>query len=81
VGEARGVILLCLERSNISVHEFTPLQVKSSISGYGKATKNQVQENVKMLFELEQIPKPDDVADALALSIACFDRLRMDELT
>ncbi|MDX9739319.1 MAG: crossover junction endodeoxyribonuclease RuvC, partial [Candidatus Dojkabacteria bacterium] len=42
VGEARGVILLCLERSNISVHEFTPLQVKSSISGYGKATKNQV---------------------------------------
>ncbi len=81
VGEARGVILLCLERSNIPVHEFTPLQVKSSISGYGKATKNQVQENVKMLFNLEQIPKPDDVADALALSIACFDRLKMDELT
>lgn len=68
-------------RSNIPVHEFTPLQVKSSISGYGKATKNQVQENVKMLFNLEQIPKPDDVADALALSIACFDRLKMDELT
>ena len=81
VGEARGIILLCLEKSNISVHEFTPLQVKSSISGYGKATKKQVQENVKMLFDLDQIPKPDDVADALALSIACFDRLKMDELT
>lgn len=81
VGEARGIILLCLEKRNIAVHEFTPLQVKSSISGYGKATKKQVQENVKMLFNLDEIPKPDDVADALALSIACFDRLRMDELT
>jgi len=81
VGEARGVVLLCLEKSNIPVHEFTPLQVKSSISGYGKATKSQVQENVKVYFNLDEIPKPDDVADALALAIACFDRLRMDELT
>lgn len=81
VGEARGVVLLCLERSNIPVHEFTPLQVKSSITGYGKATKKQVQENVKMIYGLDEIPKPDDVADALAISIACFDRLKMDRLS
>lgn len=80
VGEARGVILLTLQQSDIPVHEFTPLQVKSSISGYGKATKNQVGENVKIMFNLNEIPKPDDVADALAISVACFDRLKMDEL-
>jgi crossover junction endodeoxyribonuclease RuvC len=80
VGEARGVVLLTLQQHSIPVHEFTPLQVKSSISGYGKATKAQVQENVKMICSLDDIPKPDDVADALAISIACFDRLRMDEL-
>ncbi len=80
VGEARGVILLSLENSNIPVCEITPLQVKSSISGYGKASKLQVQENVKMLFGLNEIPKPDDVADALAISIACYDRLENDKL-
>jgi len=80
VGEARGVVLLCLQEHNIPVHEFTPLQVKSSISGYGKATKKQVQENVKMICKLDEIPKPDDVADAIAIAIACFDRLKMDEM-
>ncbi len=80
VGEARGVALLVLQQHNIPIHEFTPLQLKSSISGYGKATKKQVQENVKILFNLSEIPKPDDVSDALAISVACFDRLRMDEL-
>ena len=78
VGEARGVVLLVLERSNIPVSEFSPLQVKSSISGYGKATKRQVGENVKLLLNLDSVPKPDDVADALAISIACYDRLKMD---
>ena len=80
VGEARGVVLLAIEESNIPIHEFTPLQVKSSISGYGKADKKQVQENVKMICRLEEIPKPDDVADAIAIAIACFDRQRMDNL-
>lgn len=80
VGEARGVALLVLQQHNIPIREFTPLQLKSSISGYGKATKKQVQENVKILFNLSEIPKPDDVSDALAISVACFDRLRMDEL-
>lgn len=78
VGEARGVVLLVLERLNIPVSEFTPLQVKSSISGYGKATKSQVGENVKLLLNLDSVPKPDDVTDALAISIACYDRLKMD---
>jgi len=78
VGEARGVVLLVLERLNIPVSEFTPLQVKSSISGYGKATKSQVGENVKLLLNLSTVPKPDDVADALAISMACYDRLKMD---
>lgn len=80
VGEARGVVLLALQQNSIPVYEITPLQVKSSISGYGKATKLQVQENVKMIFGLEDIPKPDDVADALAISIACYDRLEIDKL-
>ncbi len=78
VGEARGVVLLVLEKAGIPVSEFTPLQVKSSISGYGKATKQQVGENVKLLLNLESIPKPDDVSDALAISVACYDRLKMD---
>lgn len=80
VGEARGVILLALQEHLIPIREFTPLQVKSSISGYGKATKKQVQENVKIICNLDEIPKPDDVADALAVAIACSDRLKMDEL-
>jgi len=79
VGEARGVVLLVLEQNSIPVYEITPLQVKSSITGYGKATKIQVGENVKMIFGLEDIPKPDDVSDALAISIACYDRLEVDK--
>ena len=70
VGEARGVALLVLEQNRIPLKEFTPLQVKSSIAGYGKATKRQVQENVKMICGLKEIPKPDDAADAIAIAIA-----------
>jgi len=81
VGEARGVVLLSLEEGSIPIHEFTPLQVKSSISGYGKAGKKQVQENVRLICNLEEIPKPDDVADAIAIAIACFDRYKMDNIT
>ena len=77
VGEARGVILLSVEEFSIPVLEFTPLQVKSSVSGYGRATKRQVQENVKLLCNLSELPKPDDVADALAVAIACYDRFKM----
>lgn len=70
VGEARGVVLLVLEQNKIPLKEFTPLQVKSSIAGYGKATKRQVQENVKIICRLKEIPKPDDAADAIAIAIA-----------
>jgi crossover junction endodeoxyribonuclease RuvC len=80
VGEARGVVLLSLQRAAVPIHEFTPLQVKSSITGYGRAGKKQIQENVKMICNLEIVPQPDDVADAIAIAIACFDRLKMDQL-
>jgi len=80
VGEARGVVLLTFSEYNLPLYEFTPLQVKSSITGYGKAKKKQVQENVKMICNLDEIPKPDDAADAIAVAIACFDRMKMDKL-
>jgi crossover junction endodeoxyribonuclease RuvC len=70
VGEARGVVRLALEKSNIPIKEFTPLQVKDAVTGYGKATKKQVQENVMRFCNLESIPKPDDAADAIAVAIA-----------
>ncbi|KUK76291.1 MAG: Holliday junction resolvase [candidate division WS6 bacterium 34_10] len=70
VGEARGVVLLVLEEHGLPMHDFTPLQVKDAVTGYGKADKKQVQENVKRFCKLESIPKPDDAADALAVAIA-----------
>ncbi|HPQ79156.1 MAG TPA: crossover junction endodeoxyribonuclease RuvC [Candidatus Dojkabacteria bacterium] len=70
VGEARGVVLLALEKYSLPLKEMTPLQVKSSVTGYGKAKKKQVQEAVKMLCNMEEIPKPDDAADAIAVAIA-----------
>lgn len=69
VGEARGVIILALARVGISIEEFTPLQVKQAVTGYGKATKEQMQKMVKTLLCLDKIPKPDDAADALAIAI------------
>lgn len=69
VAQARGVIVLAVERSGIPIFEYTPLQVKQSIVGYGRAEKQQVQEMTKMFLHLDKIPKPDDAADALALAI------------
>lgn len=69
VSHARGVVLLCAEQNKLKVVEFTPLQVKSSLTGYGKAEKKQVQYMVKTLLNLKSIPKPDDAADALAIAI------------
>jgi crossover junction endodeoxyribonuclease RuvC len=68
VGQARGVILLTAILNKLPVYEFTPLQVKQSVCGYGKAEKSQVQNMVKVLFKLKSIPKPDDAADALAIA-------------
>ncbi len=69
VAQARGVILLGARRNNINIFEYTPLQVKQSITGYGRAEKHQVMEMVKSLLHLNSVPKPDDTADALALAI------------
>ena len=70
VGQARGVVILTAAEKNLKILEFTPLQVKQFITGYGKAEKQQVQKMVKILLNLKEIPKPDDAADALALAIA-----------
>ena len=69
VAQARGVILLAARQNNVAVSEYTPLQVKQSITGYGRAEKHQVMEMVKNLLQLKKVPKPDDTADALALAI------------
>lgn len=69
VGQARGIILLAAVQHGLQIGEYTPLQVKQSVVGYGKAEKHQVQEMVRMLLNLSIVPKPDDVADALAVAI------------
>ena len=70
VGEARGAILTAAAQKGIPVYEYTPLQVKQTIAGYGRADKKQVQQMVRILLKLEETPKPDDVADALAIAIS-----------
>ncbi len=69
VSQARGIILLSAAEKNIPVKEITPLQVKMAVTGYGRAKKAQIQETVKVILNLDKIPKPDDVADALAVAI------------
>jgi len=69
VGQARGVVILTAAEKNLKIREFTPLQVKQFITGYGKAEKGQIQKMIKILLGLKEIPKPDDAADALALAI------------
>lgn len=69
VGHGRGVAMLSGTVNNLAVYEYTPLQVKQAVCGYGRASKAQVQQMVKVLLKLEKIPKPDDVADALAIAI------------
>ena len=69
VAHARGVIMVSAVNNNIPVYEYTPLQVKQGVVGYGRAEKKQIQEMVKIILNLNSIPKPDDVADGLALAI------------
>lgn len=69
VAEARGVILLAAQLKGIPVYEYTPLQVKQAVTGYGQAIKPQMQEMTRRLLCLKEIPKPDDTADALAIAI------------
>ncbi len=70
VSEARGVILLTATKKNIQIEEYTPLQVKMTICGYGRAEKKQVQRMVQEILKLKEIPRPDDAADALAIAIS-----------
>lgn len=76
VSQARGVIILAVVNCRKRLKSYTPLQVKQAISGYGRADKNQVQEMVKLILNLRQTPKPDDVADALATAICCSAMIR-----
>lgn len=69
VAQARGVILLAAKKAGLGVYEYTPLQVKQAVTGYGKAEKHQVMEMVKSLLSLKAVPKPDDTADALAIAV------------
>lgn len=69
VGQARGVILLSAVNENVPVYEYTPLQVKQAVVGYGRADKVQVQQMIRAILNLPEVPKPDDVADALAIAV------------
>lgn len=69
VAQARGVITLAAQQNGLKIAEYTPLQVKQSVTGYGRAVKKQVQEMTRIILNLEKIPKPDDTADALAMAI------------
>jgi crossover junction endodeoxyribonuclease RuvC len=69
VGQARGVILLAASQAGLEIAEYTPLEVKMALTGYGRADKQQMQQMVKRLLKLDKIPKPDDAADALAVAL------------
>lgn len=69
VAQARGVLLLAAMNHGVEIFEYTPLQVKQAVAGYGRADKNQVQQMVKLLLKLDSVPKPDDTADAVAIAI------------
>ncbi len=69
VAQARGVLLLSALNHGVRIYEYTPLQVKQAVAGYGRAEKQQIQQLVKTLLNLEKVPKPDDTADALAIAV------------
>ena len=69
VAQARGIIMMAAQQRNIEINEYTPLQVKQAVVGYGQAVKKQVQEMTRKILKLKTIPKPDDTADALAMTI------------
>ena len=76
VGQARGVIVLAAGKNRLKVAEFTPLQVKMALTNYGQASKNQVQQMVKIILALKTAPTSDDAADALATAICCAHTLK-----
>jgi crossover junction endodeoxyribonuclease RuvC len=76
VGQARGVALLALQQAGVEIFEYTPNEVKQAVAGYGSADKKQVQDMVRVLLQLNEIPKPDDAADALAIAITHLNTKR-----
>jgi crossover junction endodeoxyribonuclease RuvC len=79
VGQARGVVMLALQKAGIGAFEYTPKEIKNAVAGYGGADKRQVQEMVRALLQLDSIPRPDDAADALAVAITHLNTRRYDE--
>lgn len=80
VGQARGVALLALAQAGLGVSEYTPMQIKQAVAGYGGADKQQVQQMVRALLNLDDIPRPDDAADALAVAICHLHSARTEAL-
>jgi len=78
VGQARGVVMLALQKAGLEVFEYTPKEIKNAVAGYGGADKRQVQEMVRALLQLDSIPKPDDAADALAVAITHLNTRRYE---
>lgn len=76
VSHARGVAMLTGKQADLEIEEYTPLQIKQTMTGYGRATKKQIQEMVRLQLGLKDVPKPDDCADALAAAIMCAFTLR-----
>ena len=80
VAQARGVILVAVRNKDVPIYEYTPLQVKQSVTGYGRADKQQIQQMVKIMLNLNVIPKPDDAADGLALAICHAHSNKMNNM-
>lgn len=68
VAQARGVIVLAAQTKGIGLYEYKPMQIKQAVTGYGRADKKQMQENIRMIFRLKEIPRPDDAADAIGIA-------------
>ncbi|MGC9048761.1 MAG: crossover junction endodeoxyribonuclease RuvC [Patescibacteria group bacterium] len=77
IGEVRGVATLVAVKNKTPLFEFTPLQIKQALTGYGQASKKQIQKMVKIILNFREIPKPDDAADALAVAIICANTSRL----
>lgn len=77
VSQARGVVLLAGQQARLQIYEYTPLQIKQALTGYGRAEKRQIQEMVRVVLKLKDIPKPDDCADALAAAITHSMTMRL----
>lgn len=81
VGEARGVIMVAAAVAGLAAYEYTPLQVKQAVSGYGRAEKTQVQKVISVMLKLKSVPRPDDAADALAVAFCHLHWSKLNQLT